>query len=75
MVKLRELSIRYAFDPEWVDSLFRGRVTDLEINLIGRNLYTFTNYTGYDPEVGTAGSSDNPVENGGSDVVGRIGSV
>ena len=71
-VKLRELSIRYAFDPEWVDSLFRGRVTDLEINLIGRNLYTFTNYTGYDPEVGTAGSSGNPVENGGSDVIGRI---
>lgn len=63
-VKIRELSIRYAFDPEWVDSLFRGRVTDLEINLIGRNLYTFTNYSGYDPEVANG--------NGGSDVIGRI---
>jgi len=70
-VKIRELSIRYAFDPEWVDALFGGRVTDVEINLIGRNLFTFTNYSGYDPEVGTAGNNN---ENGGSNVIGRIDS-
>ncbi len=63
-VKLRELSVRYAFDPGWVDALFGGRVTDMEINLIGRNLYTFTNYSGYDPEVAN--------NNGGSNVIGRI---
>ena len=63
-VKLRELSLQYTLDPDWVDSLFRGRVTNVELNLIGRNLYTFTNYTGYDPEVANS--------NGGSNVIGRI---
>jgi len=63
-IKLRELSLRYSLDPDLVDSLFRGRVTQLELNLIGRNLLTFTNYLGYDPEVATG--------EGGSNVIGRI---
>ena len=65
-IKLRELSLRYSLNPEWLDAIFRGRVTGADINLIGRNLYTFTDYTGYDPEVANG--------NGGSDVVGRIDS-
>ena len=65
-VKVREASLRYSMNPDWIDSVFRGRVTALEINLIGRNLFTFTNYPGYDPEVGNG--------NGGSDVIGRIDS-
>ena len=63
-VKLRELAIRYSLEPNLVDNLFRGRITGVELNLIGRNLLTFTNYTGYDPEVANG--------NGGSDVIGRI---
>ena len=51
-LKLRELSIRYALNPEWLDAIFAGRVTGAEINLIGRNLYTLTEYGGFDPEVG-----------------------
>ena len=51
-MKLRELSVRYALNPEWLDTIFAGRVTGAEINLIGRNLYTLTEYTGFDPEVG-----------------------
>ncbi len=66
-VKLRELSLRYSLNPEWLDSVFQGRVTGAELNLIGRNLLTFTNYTGYDPEVGSAGDSS-----GGSEAVGRV---
>ena len=65
-VKLRELSVRYSLNPEWLDAIFRGRVTGADINLIGRNLHTFTDYTGYDPEVANG--------NGGSDVIGRIDS-
>ncbi|MDE2975288.1 MAG: SusC/RagA family TonB-linked outer membrane protein [Gemmatimonadota bacterium] len=65
-VKLRELSLRYSLDPEMVESLFQGRVTEVEVNLIGRNLLTFTNFSGYDPEVANG--------NGGSDVIGRIDS-
>ncbi|MDE2794455.1 MAG: SusC/RagA family TonB-linked outer membrane protein [Gemmatimonadota bacterium] len=66
-MKLREFSLRYSLNPDWLDAIFRGRVTGADINLIGRNLYTFTDYTGYDPEVGTGGNS-----NGGSDAIGRI---
>lgn len=65
-IKLREVSVRYSLNPEWLDAIFRGRVTGADINLIGRNLYTFTDYTGYDPEVANG--------NGGSDVIGRIDS-
>ena len=42
-------------------------MTGAEINLIGRNLLTWTDYTGYDPEVGSAGNSS-----GGSDAIGRV---
>ena len=65
-MKLRELSVRYSLNPEWLDAIFRGRVSGADINLIGRNLLTFTDYTGYDPEVANG--------NGGSDVIGRIDS-
>lgn len=68
-VKVRELSVRYALNPDWLDKVFRGRVTGADINLIGRNLYTFTNYSGYDPEVGNAGQNNSA---GGSQVIGRI---
>ena len=63
-VKLRELSLRYSLNPDWLDTIFRGRVTGAEVNLIGRNLLTWTDYTGYDPEVGNS--------SGGSDAIGRI---
>ena len=63
-VKLRELALRYSLDAQMVDAVFGGRVTGVELNLIGRNLLTFTNYSGYDPEVANG--------NGGSDVIGRI---
>lgn len=45
-MKLRELSIRYNL------SLMGTRVT---VGVIGRNLLTWTDYPGYDPEVGRAG--------------------
>jgi hypothetical protein len=31
-------------------------MTDLRIYLTGQNLYTFTNYSGYDPETSSEGS-------------------
>jgi hypothetical protein len=49
-VKLRELSLSYRF----------GRVkgfSDLSINISGRNLISWDNYRGYDPEVNAAGQS------------------
>ena len=50
-VKLRELSIGYRF----------GKLPavggDWSVSFIGRNLKTWTKYTGYDPEVGVGGGS------------------
>lgn len=67
-VKIREVALSHSVSPRLLDSYFGGRVTRMEIDLIGRNLFTFTNYSGYDPEVGW--NSDN--QGGGSQVVGRI---
>jgi hypothetical protein len=43
--KIREVQVAYNVGP------VRG-VGDWTVSLIGRNLHTFTNYTGFDPEVG-----------------------
>ena len=48
--KLREVSLSYKVGPV-------GKVGDWTVGLIGRNLKTFTNYTGLDPEVGANGGS------------------
>lgn len=68
-VKIREASLRYTVDQNTVQSLFGGIGIDgMSLNLIGRNLLTFTDYQGYDPEVGTgAGGSG-----GGSEAIGRV---
>lgn len=47
-VKLREISVRYRFDQPWVRRL--GAET-MDIRLSGRNLLTWTNYRGLDPEI------------------------
>ena len=46
--KLRELSVTYRLGA-------LGGVGDWTFGLIGRNLLTFTGYSGYDPEVGCGG--------------------
>jgi TonB-linked SusC/RagA family outer membrane protein len=54
-VKLREVSIGYTFDSPWVSrSLGMGSI---ELRLAGRNLKTWTRYTGLDPETTVGGST------------------
>lgn len=57
-VKLRELSVRYRFGADALAGIpglrnFQG----ITVSGIGRNLYTWTDYDGYDPEVGRGGGS------------------
>jgi len=53
-VKLREVSIRYTLDQRSLPGLTQRVGLDrATINLTGRNVKTWTQYTGYDPEVGT----------------------
>ncbi|MEO7455576.1 MAG: SusC/RagA family TonB-linked outer membrane protein [Gemmatimonadaceae bacterium] len=49
--KIRELSITYKVGPV-------ARVGDWTVGLIGRNLKTFTNYSGLDPETGATGGNN-----------------
>jgi hypothetical protein len=51
-VKISEALIRYRLNNS--GPLRRLGVTQTTLSLIGRNLYSFDNYKGYDPEVGTA---------------------
>ncbi len=51
-VKLREVSVRYRITGRPLSWFSRLGATGASISLIGRNLLTFTDYKGYDPEVG-----------------------
>jgi TonB-dependent SusC/RagA subfamily outer membrane receptor len=53
-VKLREVAVSYTLDEPWVTRYFSGGV---ELTLMGRNLHTWTDYSGYDPEVNLFGQN------------------
>ncbi len=63
-LKVRELALGYTFSRDQVRSLlgFLG-LEGATIRLVGRNLLTFTDFPGYDPEASEG--------TGGSDVIGR----
>jgi len=52
-VKIREVSVTYTLPKRLAAGL--GPVKSLELNLAGRNLATFTGYSGLDPEVSNFG--------------------
>src|SRR6266581_4054029 len=56
-VKVKELNVSYTIGRGTLEKLGWG-VNSLRIGVIGRNLFTFTKYSGYDPEV--AGLSGDP---------------
>lgn len=49
-VKLREIGLHFAAPTRWADALGASR---LDISLAGRNVATWTNYSGLDPEAVT----------------------
>ena len=53
-VKLREITVGYTFDEPWVQRTLG--FSSVEVRVSGRNLHTWTNYTGYDPETNLGGS-------------------
>jgi TonB-linked SusC/RagA family outer membrane protein len=56
-VKWRELSVRFDA-PESFANHFRG-LNALSFSVSGRNLHTWTNYTGLDPEINETGGGSN----------------
>lgn len=66
-VKLREVSLRYTFGQDLISRVPGVNQLDgLSLMLSGRNLKTWTDYRGYDPEVGKAGG------NTGSAAIARV---
>jgi len=55
-VRLREVALYYRFPQSVMDS-FGGVLENIKLGVSGRNLFTATDYTGYDPEVSTNGSA------------------
>ena len=53
--KFRELGVQYTFDGRWVTHNLG--LSSLDVRVAGRNLHTWTNYTGIDPETNLAGSA------------------
>jgi TonB-linked SusC/RagA family outer membrane protein len=65
-IKLRELSVRYTVGRASLPSLLQSAgIERATINVVGRNLLTWTDYLGHDPEVGKGTF-------GGSAAIGRI---
>ncbi len=56
--KLRELSVTYSLNRNQLGNVLGGAISKVSVGVVGRNLITWTNYTGYDPEVGRAGDFD-----------------
>ena len=53
--KLREVSVAFDAPADWAR---RVRASSLSLTLAGRNLATWTNYTGFDPEITFNGTSN-----------------
>jgi len=58
-VKLRELSVNYQFSDALLHQIGLGNfVRSLKLAVIGRNLKTWTKYSGFDPEAGSGGDAN-----------------
>jgi TonB-linked SusC/RagA family outer membrane protein len=52
-IKMRELALRYTMDSSLLERFGGGMgLESAAISLTGRNMFTWTDYQGYDPEVG-----------------------
>ncbi|SFT89814.1 TonB-linked outer membrane protein, SusC/RagA family [Algoriphagus locisalis] len=58
-MKLREIALTYRVDETMMNSIGIGKIFhDAKISVIGRNLLTFTDYSGFDPEVASLSAGD-----------------
>ncbi len=58
-LKLREFTVEYALDKQQLARMFGSAfgLHRLRLGVTGRNLLTFTNYSGFDPETGRTSSN------------------
>ncbi|MGH7576472.1 MAG: SusC/RagA family TonB-linked outer membrane protein [Longimicrobiales bacterium] len=51
-LKLRDVVLQYTFDRDLLQRLLGVGIEQLTLGVTGRNLFTLTDYSGFDPEVG-----------------------
>ncbi len=62
-LKVREISLYYQLGADKLSGFLGGALKGVKVGVIGRNLFTFTNYSGFDPEVGsTEGDGDATIQ-------------
>jgi hypothetical protein len=52
-LKVREIALGYTLTSKNLSNIFKGGIKEINARVVGRNLLTFTKYSGYDPEVGS----------------------
>lgn len=57
-VRLREASVYWALPQSFVRTLKIGQFQSARVGIVGRNLWTKTNYSGYDPDVSGPGGGN-----------------
>ncbi len=61
-MSLRELSLSYTFNNDFFEGLNLGKVIrDAKLSFIGRNLFMWTDYSGFTPDISTTGSPGSPL--------------
>ncbi len=59
-LKIREISLAYMFQNQALQSIGIGNIIrQARVSVSGRNLYTFTRYSGFDPEVAAGSNATN----------------
>ncbi|NJO69327.1 MAG: TonB-dependent receptor [Bacteroidetes bacterium] len=56
--RIKTLSLGYTIPTSMISKLLLNGVTGLRIYISAQNLYTYTSYKGYDPEIGAQNSGD-----------------
>ena len=54
-LRLRNITLGYTFSEQTLNSFSHNVIKSLRIYVAAQNLITITDYSGYDPEIGTSG--------------------
>lgn len=57
-VRLRELAVGLNVPKSWMAKVGLGQLSNTRLGVVGRNLWTSTDYTGYDPDVSGPGGGN-----------------
>jgi TonB-linked SusC/RagA family outer membrane protein len=57
-LRLNELAVNLSIPRSWMSKVGLGKLSNSRIGLVGRNLWTQTDYSGYDPDVSGPGGGN-----------------